>query len=53
MRAKDDSRLATPALELEDAALLREQCYVDGRWLDGPGGATLALMGAATCTPPE
>jgi succinate-semialdehyde dehydrogenase/glutarate-semialdehyde dehydrogenase len=48
MRAKDDSRLATTALRLEDPALLRERCYIDGQWLDGPGGATLAVHNPAT-----
>jgi succinate-semialdehyde dehydrogenase/glutarate-semialdehyde dehydrogenase len=51
MRAKDDSRLATAALKLEDPALLREQCYVGGQWLDGPGGATLAVHNPATAAP--
>jgi len=49
MRAKDDDRLA-PAngLKLEDPALLREQCYVNGAWLDAPGGATLPVNNPAT-----
>jgi succinate-semialdehyde dehydrogenase/glutarate-semialdehyde dehydrogenase len=49
MRANDDSRL-TPAgaLKLEDPALLREQCYVNGAWLDAPGGASLPVHNPAT-----
>jgi succinate-semialdehyde dehydrogenase/glutarate-semialdehyde dehydrogenase len=39
MRAEDDSRLAAGALKLEDPSLLRELCYVNGAWLDGPGRA--------------
>ena len=38
MRAKDDSRLAPAGgLKLEDPTLLREQCYVNGAWLDAAG----------------
>ncbi len=49
MRAKDDSRLAPAGgLKLEDSALLREQCYVNGAWLDAPGGATLPVHNPAT-----
>ena len=49
MRAKDDSRLAPAGgLRLEDPALLREQCFVNGRWLDAPGGATLPVHNPAT-----
>jgi succinate-semialdehyde dehydrogenase / glutarate-semialdehyde dehydrogenase len=49
MRAKDDSRLA-PArlLRLEDPGLLRQQCFVNGAWLDAPGGATLPVHNPAT-----
>ena len=49
MRAKDDSRLATAGgLKLEDPALLREQCYVNGAWLDAPDGASLPVHNPAT-----
>ncbi|HKX98140.1 MAG TPA: NAD-dependent succinate-semialdehyde dehydrogenase [Steroidobacteraceae bacterium] len=49
MRAKDDSRLAPAGgLRLEDPALLREQCFVNGQWLDAPGGATLPVNNPAT-----
>ena len=49
MRAKDDRRLAPAgALQLEDGALLREQCHVNGQWLDAPDGATLPVHNPAT-----
>jgi succinate-semialdehyde dehydrogenase / glutarate-semialdehyde dehydrogenase len=49
MRANDDSRLAPAGgLKLEDPALLREQCYVNGAWLDAPGGASLPVHNPAT-----
>src|SRR5690606_17646488 len=49
MRAKDDSRLAPAGgLKLEDPALLKEQCFVDGEWRDAPGGATLPVHNPAT-----
>jgi len=49
MRAKDDSRLAPAgSLKLEDPALLREQCYVNGAWLDAPAGAALPVHNPAT-----
>jgi succinate-semialdehyde dehydrogenase / glutarate-semialdehyde dehydrogenase len=49
MRAKDDSRLAPAGLlRLEDPGLMRQQCYVNGAWLDAPGGATLPVYNPAT-----
>ena len=49
MRAKDDGRLAKgDALVLEDPSLLRQQCYVNGAWLDAAGGATLPVHNPAT-----
>src|SRR5688572_12117669 len=48
MRAKDDSRLARDGLRLEDPGLLKQQCYVNGAWLDAPGGATLPVHNPAT-----
>src|SRR5688572_33017575 len=49
MRAKDDSRLAPATrLQLQDPGLLRQQCYVNGAWLDAPGGATLPVHNPAT-----
>ena len=52
MRARDDSRLAgTTPLKLEDPSLLRQQCYVNGAWLDASGGATLPVENPATGAP--
>jgi succinate-semialdehyde dehydrogenase/glutarate-semialdehyde dehydrogenase len=50
MRAQDDSRLAG-ALRLEDPALLRQQCYVNGAWVDAPGRATIPVHNPATGAP--
>jgi succinate-semialdehyde dehydrogenase/glutarate-semialdehyde dehydrogenase len=44
MRAKD-------GLKLEDPALLKEQCFVNGAWLDAPGGASLPVHNPATGAP--
>jgi succinate-semialdehyde dehydrogenase/glutarate-semialdehyde dehydrogenase len=35
-------------LKLEDPALLREQCFVNGDWVDADGGATLPVHNPAT-----
>jgi succinate-semialdehyde dehydrogenase/glutarate-semialdehyde dehydrogenase len=35
-------------LNLKDPALLRQQCYVDGAWLDAPGGGTVKVTNPAT-----
>src|SRR5688572_17695822 len=48
MRAQDDSRLAPGGLSLEDASLKREQCYVNGEWVDAPGRTTLPVRNPAT-----
>jgi succinate-semialdehyde dehydrogenase / glutarate-semialdehyde dehydrogenase len=50
MRATDDSRLAA-GLTLEDPALLRQQCLVNGQWLDAKNGATHEVRNPATGTP--
>ena len=47
MRATDDSRLAA-GLKLEDPALLRQQCLVNGQWLDAKNGATHEVRNPAT-----
>jgi succinate-semialdehyde dehydrogenase/glutarate-semialdehyde dehydrogenase len=36
------------SLELKDPKLLRNQCYVDGQWVDAEGGKTLAVRNPAT-----
>ncbi len=49
MRAQDGRRLAeTRGLALQDPALLRQQCCVNGSWLDAPGGATIPVHNPAT-----
>jgi succinate-semialdehyde dehydrogenase/glutarate-semialdehyde dehydrogenase len=49
MRAQDDRRLGgRSALQLDDPSLLRQQCYVNGAWLDAQGGATLPVHNPAT-----
>jgi succinate-semialdehyde dehydrogenase/glutarate-semialdehyde dehydrogenase len=48
MRAHDDSRLAAGGLKLEDPALLRQQCYVNGAWADAKSGATIPVINPAT-----
>ena len=35
-------------IKLRDPLLLRQSCYVDGRWLDAAGGATLPVHNPAT-----
>jgi succinate-semialdehyde dehydrogenase/glutarate-semialdehyde dehydrogenase len=36
------------SLSLKDPKLLRQQCYIDGRWVDADGGKTLAVTNPAT-----
>ena len=40
--------MTTPLNGLNDAALFHQQCYVDGRWIDAPDGATLDVDNPAT-----
>ena len=35
-------------LNLKDPSLLRQQCYIDGQWLDADSGATIAVTNPAT-----
>jgi succinate-semialdehyde dehydrogenase / glutarate-semialdehyde dehydrogenase len=37
-----------PPLPLKDAALLRHQCYIDGRWSDADSGKTFDIVNPAT-----
>ena len=48
MRAQDDGRMAAGELRLDDPALLRQQCYVNGAWIDAPGRASLPVHNPAT-----
>ncbi len=36
------------SLKLKDRKLLRQQCYIDGAWIDADGGKTLAVTNPAT-----
>ncbi len=42
--------LERPSLPLKDAALFRQQCYVDGRWIDANGGRTMDVINPANGT---
>ena len=35
-------------MQLTDASLLRQQCYVDGAWIDADGGGTIEVTNPAT-----
>jgi succinate-semialdehyde dehydrogenase/glutarate-semialdehyde dehydrogenase len=35
-------------LNLKDASLFRQQCYIDGQWLNADGGETLSIRNPAT-----
>ncbi|HEU0225530.1 MAG TPA: NAD-dependent succinate-semialdehyde dehydrogenase [Steroidobacteraceae bacterium] len=48
MRAQDDSRLSSGGLRLDDPKLLRQQCCVNGAWVDARGGATIPVSNPAT-----
>ncbi|HXV39565.1 MAG TPA: NADP-dependent succinate-semialdehyde dehydrogenase [Steroidobacteraceae bacterium] len=48
MRAHDDKRLAAGPLKMADPALLRQQCYVDGAWVNAKSGATIPVTNPAT-----
>ena len=39
---------SSPAIHLTDAALFREQCYVDGNWVDADNGAAFDVTDPAT-----
>lgn len=39
---------AKPPVELKDPALFRQQCYVDGAWIDADDKSTLAVRNPAT-----
>ncbi len=43
-----DTSERRPPLALNDPALLRHQCYIDGRWSDADSGATFDVVNPAT-----
>jgi succinate-semialdehyde dehydrogenase / glutarate-semialdehyde dehydrogenase len=40
-----------PSIALKDPSLLRQQCYVDGRWIDADDGGTMRIADPATGAP--
>ncbi|MDE2208781.1 MAG: NAD-dependent succinate-semialdehyde dehydrogenase [Betaproteobacteria bacterium] len=40
-----------PSIALKDPSLLRQQCYVDGRWIDADGRGTMRIDNPATGAP--
>ena len=36
-----------PSFQLKDPSLLRQQCYIDGKWVDADDGKTLAVHNPA------
>ena len=43
-----DTLTASTTLRLKDPALLRQQCYIDGRWSDADNGAKHDVNNPAT-----
>src|SRR6188472_823048 len=39
------------AIALKDPSLLRQQCYVDGRWIDADDGGSMPVVDPATGVP--
>ena len=46
--APNDTHDRKSSLALKDPTLLRQQCYLDGRWADAASGATRAVVNPAT-----
>jgi succinate-semialdehyde dehydrogenase/glutarate-semialdehyde dehydrogenase len=46
MNAPDQAALAS--LQLKDSSLFRQQCYVDGEWVNADSGKTIAVTNPAT-----
>ncbi|MGA8030986.1 MAG: succinate-semialdehyde dehydrogenase (NADP(+)), partial [Casimicrobiaceae bacterium] len=40
-----------PSIALKDPSLLRQQCYVDGRWIDADDRGTMRIADPATGAP--
>ncbi len=40
-----------PGVELKDMSLFRQQCYIDGTWVDADDKATLSVINPATGLP--
>ena len=41
-------KTSAPVLPLKDPSLFRQQCYVDGEWVDADSGKTFAVTNPAT-----
>ena len=48
MTAQAKVKMANGAPKLKDAALFRQQCYIDGKWVDADSGATIDVTNPAT-----
>jgi succinate-semialdehyde dehydrogenase/glutarate-semialdehyde dehydrogenase len=48
MTAQAQAKATNGAPHLQDAALFRQQCYVDGTWIDAESGATIPVTNPAT-----
>jgi len=48
MTAQAQAKASNGAPQLKDPALFRQQCYVDGGWIDADSGATIEVTNPAT-----
>lgn len=48
MTAQAQAKASNGAPQLKDPALFRQQCYVDGAWIDADSGATIEVTNPAT-----
>src|SRR5246127_3379071 len=39
---------SAPALSLKDPSLLRQQCYINGKWADADSGKSIEVVNPAT-----
>jgi succinate-semialdehyde dehydrogenase/glutarate-semialdehyde dehydrogenase len=48
MNAQAQAKTQNGTPKLKDGALFRQQCYIDGKWVDADSGATIAVTNPAT-----
>ena len=48
MTAQAQAATGNGAPQLTDMSLFRQQCYVDGQWIDADSGATIDVTNPAT-----
>ena len=48
MTAQAQPRAANGAPQLKDSSLFRQQCYIDGQWIDADSGETIDVTNPAT-----